>query len=173
MPLRVAFGHKARSGKDTAIDYLIQTRGGVRLRNAESLYDVCKTIQTTIGVEVRKNPLLLQDIGMAIRGIYGADVWVNTQIAKLNDRENFFVADVRFKNEFKKYRENGFILVRIDRDESLRANDRDPKHISEVDLDDVEFDIVIKNNGTLEEFYEKLKLIENEGAKRLNISITT
>jgi hypothetical protein len=156
MPLRIAFGYKARSGKDTAVDYLIQKLGGVRLRNAESLYEVCSDIQIKIGVEVKKDPLLLQEVGMMVRGIYGVDVWVNTQIAKLNSTENFFVSDLRFKNEFKKYKENGFILVKIDRDASLRANDRDSKHISEVDLDDAEFDIIIKNNGMLEEFYKKI-----------------
>jgi hypothetical protein len=136
MPLRIAFGYKARSGKDTAVDYLIQKLGGVRLRNAESLYEVCSDIQIKIGVEVKKDPLLLQEVGMMVRGIYGVDVWVNTQIAKLNSTENFF--------------------VKIDRDASLRANDRDSKHISEVDLDDAEFDIIIKNNGMLEEFYKKI-----------------
>jgi hypothetical protein len=74
---------------------------------------------------------------------------------------NLFISDVRFPNEFHMLRNNGFILVKINRDEALRvaAGAVSLDHKSETLLDaypDEAFDYVIDNNGTFKDFYFKI-----------------
>ena len=74
---------------------------------------------------------------------------------------SIFITDVRFPNEFNMLRENGFALVKINRDEALRvavgATTLD--HDSEILLDpypDEAFDYVINNNRTLKDFRSEI-----------------
>jgi hypothetical protein len=74
---------------------------------------------------------------------------------------DIFISDVRFPNEFHMSRSNGFILVKINRDEALRvaAGATNLDHDSETLLDsypDDAFDYIIDNNGTFKEFYSKI-----------------
>lgn len=158
--MRIAFGYKARSGKDTCCDYLCEEFGFEKTRIAEKLYDICGNIQMTLNKEVKKDPTLLQDIGMKMREYYGEDIWISSLIQDLKKYKNYCVPDMRFLNDFRLLKENGFILIKIIRDD--RVVDRDQNHQSEIELDqkdDTEFDYVIRNNGTIDEMLRELSKI--------------
>lgn len=155
-PLRIAFGSQMRVGKDSSCDYLVERYGGKRLRFAAGVYDIADLIQGYFGKPHVKDAPLLQMVGLGLREVYGKDVWVNrveSQIAE-DPTSNLFACDMRFPNEADMLRKHGFTLVRLTRRD--RPIDRDPNHPSETSLNDYPFDIVIENNGTIEELYAKL-----------------
>lgn len=155
-PLRIAFGSQMRVGKDTACAWLLERYGGKSLRFAEGVYDIGDLIQKYFDKPRVKDGPLLQMIGLGLREVYGKDVWVNrveSQIAA-NPDSNLFACDMRFPNEADMLRKHGFTLVRLTRRD--RPIDRDPNHPSETSLNDYQFDLVIENDGTVEELYAKL-----------------
>jgi hypothetical protein len=167
MAVRLAFGCECRVGKDTACEYLERKLGGVTYRFAEGVYAIGEFIQTYLGRERKKDPALLQFIGMGLRNVYGEDVWVERLERKIdaaNPFENIYIADMRFPNEADMLRRKGFVTVRVVRNN--RPIDRDPNHPSEISLVNYPFDEVVINDGTLEEFYQKIDKIVAKYASR-------
>ena len=158
--MRIAFGHKARTGKDAAAKYMQSKYGGHILRFASPVYDIHNFILQRLDIPIIKNPKLLQFLGEGLKEVFED----NALWAKELDRElaqycdtNIFIPDLRFKCEFQMLKDRGFTTVKINR--SNRPIDRDPNHKSEIDLDDITFDYVIDNDKTLDEFYLKLEQI--------------
>ena len=156
-PYRIAFGHQARVGKDSACNYLSSKfQNSIIIRFASPVYNIAEQIQMQLNKSLEKNPRLLQLIGLGLREVYGDDIWssqVESQIQSLTT-QNIFIPDLRFKNEADMLKKHGFLLVKIIR--KNREIDRDPRHKSEIDLEDYPFDLVIENDGTINEFYNKL-----------------
>ena len=101
---------------------------------------------------------LLQKFGTEVGRSISPNLWVdcfmNNYKTELEEglTKNWIVTDVRFENEANAIRENGGILIRINRNTGL--NDT---HISETALDDYkDFDLVIDNNGTIDELIDKV-----------------
>lgn len=161
--LRIAVGHQARVGKDTFAEYINDNHGCIVVKFATKLYEITESIQRILDVEIAKDPILLQTIGDNMRSHYGEDVFVNqlvseiNHIEKNNPNQNIIITDLRRVNEFLAVKKLGFITVRITK--SDRVIDRDPSHISEVDLIDCKFDYDIVNDGTLGQFYGKINHI--------------
>jgi len=155
-PLLIAFGNKARVGKDTAAAYLQQKHGGIILRFAEPIYQIAEIIQKYYDKEVVKDGGLLQTIGVGMREICWKNIWVDVVAKHIaeNPGKNIFIPDMRFPNEFDTLKALGFTCVRINRKD--RPIDRDPNHISEIALDDVDMDFEINNDGDKQEFYDRL-----------------
>jgi hypothetical protein len=62
------------------------------------------------------------------------------------------VSDVRFGNEARALRKRGATIVRVMRDTGLPADEDD----SERHVNEIRADLVIENNGTIEELYDEL-----------------
>ena len=155
---RIAFGNKSRVGKDESCKYLMEKYQAQEVRFASSLYDCQNCILQRLGLPLNKNPQLLQLLGEGCRNIFGRDIWLEQTIKyieTLDQNKPIVIADLRHKNEAAAMKKLGFTLVKINRRD--RPIDRDPNHISEVDLDNYPFDYEIDNNGTLEELYGKLE----------------
>lgn len=159
--LRLAFGHQARVGKDTVADYIIANNGPcVRLAFATKLYQITDNIQNTLGMSVEKDANLLQKEGSLLRDHYGGDIFVNKLIEDMttainNDPTiNVIITDVRYLNEFEALKKLGFTIVKITRDN--RVINRDSNHTSETSLVGAKFDMVIDNNGTLQDLYSQV-----------------
>ena len=174
--MRIAFGCQARAGKDTAADYMYKKYNGEILRFADPLKDIMAYAQQRCGFEQTKDTQFLQMIGTDWARSRDPDVWIKLLIAQVKDSNtdtntniqtsntntniqtnsnNYFVSDLRFRNEATALKRAGFTCVRIIRDD--RINDRSQTHQSEVDLVNWDgWDYVIENNDTLEEFYKKL-----------------
>lgn len=100
----------------------------------------------------------LQRLGTeAIRNGIHSEAWVNAMFADFHSTiSHWLITDCRFKNEAISVRRNGGLVIRINNPRLLLQEN---PHASEVDLDDYDFDYVIDNDGTLEEFYEKIKMM--------------
>lgn len=160
-----AVGHQARSGKDTFANYICKRfplRHVYILSFATALYMITEELQRIIGVPVEKNAALLQKIGTVVREVYSPNTFadiVRSQITHLQEVEPdciIVIPDCRFKNEFAMCREIGAIMIKINR--RNRPIDRDPNHISEIDLIDADWDHIIDNNSDLESFHENIEL---------------
>jgi len=164
--MRLAFGYKFRSGKDTACDFLKSMYRGEILRIARDVYNCSEEIQKIINVPVKKDRKLLQFLGDGLREIYGEDIWIdkvceNIKYMEICGIDNFYIPDLRYKNEARKLKELGFILIRIDRTFSSKSSNENHSHRSEIELDDYEFDHIVSNNGTIEDLkFELLKLVK-------------
>jgi hypothetical protein len=96
---------------------------------------------------------LLQDLGESCKQ-YNSKIWVNvfdhTYKQAIKDNVDLVIAsDLRFIDEFRYLKENGFYLIRLLRNEVLQMN-----HISETQQSQIrneDFDKVIYNNSTLED----------------------
>lgn len=160
MPI-IAIGHKSRVGKDVAADYIKSRYGGSILKFSKPVYDLMYSGQKRLNKPANKDPLALQKIATAYKEIYGDDVFVNEMRSEIEWKRKIFgaehrliIGDVRHKNEVKMLREYGAIFIRIDR--KNRPIDRDPAHISEVDLDDFDYDYIIENNGGIMDFQKNI-----------------
>lgn len=99
----------------------------------------------------------LQDIGMLARS-YNENIWVEkffNNVKKMCEYNPscIIASDLRFINEMKALKDDGFKTIRIIRDSENKMT-----HISETQQDlikDNEFDFVINNNGSLNDLQKE------------------
>jgi len=98
----------------------------------------------------------LQRLGTeAIRTGIHPDAWVNALFADYHSTmSHWLITDCRFQNEANAVTRHGGIVVRI---ENPRLPIQEDPHPSETELDDYPFHYTIVNDGTMEEFYEKIQ----------------
>ena len=111
-----------------------------------------------------KDGTLLQFWGTEFRRKeFSWDYWVDIVRAEIDADPScdFIIPDTRFKNEAKMIQDMGGVVWKIDRPGFL-AEDRDPDHTSEIDLDEWNFDAVIINDGTIPDLR---KLVETQFKK--------
>lgn len=151
--MRIAFGPFMRSGKDTACEWLKETYGGKIFRFSHKLYKTSEAVQKTLGFPVEKDRELLLFLGKYAKekDPYIFVDQVKNKILQQEQSTNIFVSDVRREEEARMLKEQGFILVKI-----LRDCERSHCDMEEAMSKSSLFDIVIENNGTLEEFFETL-----------------
>ena len=171
--MKIAFGYKAGSGKDTCVDYLIKKHGGKKIAFSEPLYDILNYAQNICGFEHTKDRKFLQFIGTEWGRETNPNIWVELALKKCcNTSNNFYCSDVRFLNEFEALRNNGWTLIKLVRDEDiLRIGNGNTNHVSETQLDllpDGKWDYIIDNNGTLEDLYVKLDKIVSYNISYVN-----
>ena len=102
-----------------------------------------------LGISVRE---LLQEFGTAIRNEVCDDFWVKACLKDFEEHNNYLITDVRFKSEAKGIKEKEGIIIRVNREGAGAGN-----HISEIDLDDYNFNWIIDNNGSMEDLLQKVK----------------
>ena len=157
----IGFGSKARQGKDTsgeavvhyfnqqynwAIEHDVKAPKPAKIfKFADALYRLCRE---EYGM-TEKDPLLLQKIGDGRRQEFGEDYWIK----KLAESIKAFpghavITDVRYTNEADWIKtQKGFVVnvTRLNLDGSpFVTTDRDPNFISEVQLDNYNWDAYIK-----------------------------
>jgi hypothetical protein len=172
----------ARSGKDEAAKALIEA-GFIRLAFADKLREVLYALnpyvvddtgyehvnlQTVIddygwdgyketpwGSEIRR---LIQRLGTeAGRQTLWDSIWVDATMNQIIPGQNYVITDVRFPNEANAVKQAGGRVWRIERPGVGPAN----THASEVSLDDWDFDIVVANDVTIEEYHNKIRAVAN------------
>ena len=162
MTLIVAFGSKARSGKDTAVSaivdyynrqrelqraYGLKTAGPVvqRIGFADALYEVCRE---EYGMTEKDAPLL-QRVG-ANRREEDSEYWIKRAFAKIHSQTDIvLIPDCRYKNEAVYVKDQGGYAVNIQRltphGNPFIAEDRPMNHPSETDLDNWNWDFRLVN----------------------------
>jgi len=165
MVLKLAFGYKMGVGKDTAVEYCISKYNGKQVSFASSIYKIMYELQTELGIKRQKDREFLQFIGSWARK-YNENIWVEKALISTSNTENLFLSDLRYKNEFNALKQNGWICVKIIRTNvsENRTGTGSSNHTSELELDqipDSQWDFIIINNGSLENFYNELDRIIN------------
>ena len=148
-----------RSGKDTCVDYLITKYGGEKISFSKPLYDILHYAQSICNFPIEKDREFLQWIGTDWARQKNPNVWIDLALKNIENDKNIYSSDVRFLNEFEALKENGFIIVKIEREYVNKESISVKSHVSENDLNNIEdsrWDYIIDNNGTLEELYKKI-----------------
>ena len=170
------FAGYGRAGKDTATDYVVKKYGtdklafadGVRDRAAEEnrffkeLDGTYLQIIERLGYEEAKTHQCIRDylveIGEGSRQKYGELVWIDMLNEKAERRSDgglslsLSVPDCRYSNEEKYGRRRGnFILIRIKRKGCKAKHETERNSIKLLTPDHV-----VRNDGTVEEFLEKI-----------------
>lgn len=180
--MKIALFGKMRSGKDTVGAFLIEQMGFTRYAFGDEIGRVIDEYfpEAREGGKPRKH---YQEIGQSFRKLNEC-VWINKVLQRIKYDEfetvevmkqpfHAVICDGRQKNEEIKMREAGFIIVKVECDEEKRIerikasgdnfNPEQLNHETELQVDLIEPDVVITNNGTLEELYiQVIKLIEGE-----------
>jgi len=166
---RIALGYQSRVGKDTFANYVIDQYSSnhntvIAISFAEGIYKIVSGIQLQLGMPVVKDPILLQNIGTLIRVRYGDSIWINQLLERIKDYQytingsiSFIITDLRFPDELLAVKELGFTTIKITRND--RTIDRDPNHISEIALKDVNFDYHIANDSSKQDLFDSIDLI--------------
>lgn len=163
----IGIAGKARSGKGTAANYLLEKLGDDW--SSASFADPMKAMLSVIGVdcsdEAKDLPRnqygvstrhMLQTLGTEWgRDRNGNNFWIDV-FARSNAGQCVIVPDVRFENEADLIREHG-VLICIEGRGGIDGN-----HVSEQAVSIKDGDIVISNDGSLAELYAKLDLLDLE-----------
>ena len=155
----ICISGKAQHGKDTSaakMKELLEAKGKKVLitHNADLLKFMAKNMFGWDGQKDDKGRQILQYIGTDVIRKQKPDYWIDFIISVLE----------LFPNEIDKYKTTQFEATHL---RVVRSNFVSPlteeqqKHASEVALDDVIPDIVLANDGSLDELYAKIaKLVE-------------
>lgn len=159
---------KARHGKDTAAEslkYYLESKGKRVLIThfADLLKFICTKFFNWNGLKDEAGRTLLQYIGTDVVGAKNPAYWAEFVVSVLKMFENewdyVLIPDCRYPVEVETV-SNAFetILLRVERpnfDNGLTITQK--KHPSEVDMDNYAFDAILYNDGTLEDFIEKVE----------------
>ena len=139
--LRIAFAGKSRSGKTTSANYLLRTYGFVKISFTGKLIEFAHEFFPD-RFETGKPQDLIQAMHEKLREI-DPDVWikyVTRKIEMLPKDADIVIDDLRWRNDYGAVKSLGFLVVRLD-----PSNE-----------DEVPYDILLQNEGTVEDLYHKL-----------------
>jgi len=179
----IGFSGRKRSGKDTGGDYLIEKYGYIQYSFAGPLKRACQEIfmftdEQTEGHDKEKYDDRWNITARKVFQIFGTEMFRE----KLGDffpemehiKENFWiyrfemwyknlketnpnakvvVTDIRFPNEAEIVKKLGGRVIKVNRNTGMLVDG----HSSEKNIDLIKGDITIENNGTLEEYYQKVE----------------
>lgn len=160
--MKIAVIGKMRVGKDCFAEFF-KNRG---LQEFKFGTGIAEIIQKYFPEEWEKGKPrhLYQGIGQYFR-TFDEDVWVKYLSKQIEGKTNVIVTDCRQVNEVKWLKENGFYIVKIEADEEIRIQrikaegdvfkKEDLEHETEKQVDQVEYDLLITNNGTKDELWDK------------------
>jgi hypothetical protein len=163
---------KAKSGKDTAAQHLVNNWNFKRVAFADKLKEICMDLfgltEQQVNTQEGKESLyincktvraILQETGNNLRDVY-CDVWVDYLCKKIYTTDSsIVVSDVRYVNELTSLVGLDAKIIRIVRVGHTGLLGREAQHISEVALDKVNnyTDSVIEvPEGELQKLYDKL-----------------
>ena len=172
---------KARSGKDTVADYIAFKLNCNKYALATPLKEmVCNMLSVSMGeLDVFKNEKwavhaasgnhfeeldisfrsILQKCGDEMKAFFGIDCFMRKLHMKMLEEQNdcSVISDVRLLEEQKWLAANtNPVFIKIVRD---TEDDKDSGHRTESEVDSLGYDVVIYNNGTIDELYEKIDKI--------------
>jgi hypothetical protein len=147
----IGIGHKARQGKNSLAAELVKQFGTKDIYAKQyGFADALKSTCRILGMK-EKQGSVLQAFGTDVMRAINPSIWLDTLMyTMLEDNPDIAViTDVRFKNEAALVRQYKGLLLKLERynqsGKRFIVDDRDPNHPSETDLDDYEFDLVIKS----------------------------
>lgn len=139
----IGLGNKARNGKDTIAQHLVEI--DPRRVKTYSFGLALKSFCRVMGLMEVKDGPLLQTMGTEVFRRIDPDKWVRVLDWQLQEEKPSIavIADCRFENEAKWIRSQSGVLVRIKRmlgDIQFITKDRPADHPSEIGLDGFDWD---------------------------------
>ncbi|MDQ0666303.1 deoxynucleotide monophosphate kinase [Pseudomonas sp. W2I6] len=175
-PILIGLTGRARSGKTTAAEHLARTYLLEQYAFADPLRDGLMAIfnldptdfegdrkELPLGWLDRSPRQLMQSMGTEwARKTVHPDVWVKLAEQNLDYMSNalgavigFVVSDVRFENEADLIRRRGGTVIHVCRADAQAVN----PHVSEAGIAGNKDDLLVFNNGTVEEFLDALNWV--------------
>ncbi len=151
----IGISGKKCSGKTTLAKVIAELKSDTVIINfadalKEEVAEACKVTVEHIESNKKDFRTILQWYGTDFRrkqdNEYWLKRWMNKCLKTIPEPKLVIAADVRFKNEADLIKQIGGIVIRVNRVSTVVDN-----HPSETELDDYPFDLVISNNGTLDE----------------------
>lgn len=160
----VGFTGKARSGKDTAALFVIETFNLEKYSFAQPIKEACKVmfgwneehvngslkeaIDDHYGVSPRQ---AMQTLGTEWgRNTIHNEMWIKrAEMAFKQSSMGIVIPDVRFENEAEFIRDNGGVLIHVTRPNVIQVN----AHSSEAGVRVTEDDFVIVNDSTISQLH--------------------
>ena len=170
-----------RVGKDTVADYICSKTGATKFPLAEPLKElVCNVFQISMEdldkfkneywdikcrskerLEFAEKSLLdvsfrsiLQKTGDSMKEFFGLDCFMKKVHQKLLNESVAVIPDVRLKEEQEWLTTHANpIFIKIVRD---IEKDKDSQHRTEIEVNKLGYDILVENNGTIDELYKKI-----------------
>jgi hypothetical protein len=162
----IGVGYKKQSGKDTLVKIINSTFPHAKIKRvafADALKkEFWEIYLKPLGMPIEQiedeaiKPRLRQGLqfhGQFKRTFCDLDYWIHRAHEQMQDENTIYIiTDVRHINEADFVKNNGGLLIKVQRETG--SNDQHP---SEIELDSYnEWDYVIDNNGTYEEYEEKV-----------------
>lgn len=153
----------ARSGKDSFAAALVERHGFERAAFADALKRFVVAIDPEVAAAVdalgweeakAACPFVrprLQQVGEGARQVIGQNVWVRAAFDRFTPGGRYAISDTRYPNEAAHIVAAGGLVVRVNRPGVGPANG----HVSETALDGWPFDLVVDNDGTLDDLAER------------------
>lgn len=166
MAVKIAFTGKLRSGKSLLTGYAALFYEFVPF----AFGDVLKKDFHDKNPDVPREPkprASYQSHGQEMRREHGEDIWINRTLEKVRCYESrrALIEDVRQPNEFKRLKDEGYTIIRINASDELRIErarkagdsftEADLSHETEKYIDGFEVDYEVTNNGSLEELADQ------------------
>lgn len=172
----IAISGHAQNGKDTVAGMLKEHLEGRNQRvlithYADLLKYICRTFFGWDGEKNEKGRKLLQVVGTDVIRAKQPDYWVRFVAGILelfgDNWDCVLIPDSRFPNEIETLRQDGFNVthVRVERHTpgwTSPLTFEQQRHPSETALDEYPVDIMVNNDGSLDELNEKCAVIANE-----------
>lgn len=179
--MKIALVGKARTGKDAIGKLLIDNYGFKRFAFAEGITEIINTYFPESFEKGKPRGHYLH-IGQTLREL-NPNVWVNytkrniDKYLRENENGRIVITDCRQLNESNFLKDHGFVIVkvvapvqtRLERMESLGDNFTidDLEHDTEKQVDLIIPDLIIENDGSIEQLIRKvntiIKLLKIEG----------
>lgn len=167
-PAVIGFAGKARSGKDTAGQYLVKEYQFRHYYFAKPLKEGCNKMFNLTEEQIKNKEKIVEPWGRSPRELYqllGTDiartidkrVWIKNAemfVRKCNGL-SVVITDVRFSNESEWIRSKGGVVIFLE--SKTRGISNHTAHSSENGLSGSDVDVIIENDGTINQLYEKLE----------------
>lgn len=132
----------------------MKDRNIIKDRITYSSHDPHKVVCDDVDISFRS---ILQKCGDEMKAFFGIDCYLQKLHSKLLMEDTMVVSDVRLKEEVKwLIAHTNPIFIKIERDVIL---DHNSAHRTEKEVDELGYDVLVENNGTIEELYAKLDKI--------------
>jgi len=169
-----------QSGKSTTAETLISGHSFARIKFAGALKAMVTTFLTQLQydtpdiedmIEGARKEEIIPEIGVSTRHLMqtlghewgrlqvAEDVWLTVIQEKINFAPEGFhlvIDDCRYQNEADFIRDNGGIIIRVERDEVTNSEDLHP---SEQEMLNIPVDYVLKNNGDIADLVDNINVL--------------
>ena len=151
---------KARHGKDTVADYLIEKDNFTKASFAFGVKQFAVRHfdlepEEVFGDKTKKSRWILQAIGNGCREEFGKDIWIEKLLKHIAGVEKVVISDVRYRNEAHAIKARDGYVIKIVRPDAPEI-ECGADHPSEMEQDDIVSDFTVYNDGTLAQLYSRI-----------------